>query len=208
MKQDLGILSFFAQKGMQSKYQSSFELPKTTTDTLIAKFGELVKGASQTVQFEAELGGNEMQALPMNDLKQQISILTEETEGLLENALEQNSGPEVVEAILFQAVTQLWNHIENFDVTNETNHVLALSEILVREGSNNRAPLETLEGARSFFPQNATQASLLGNDEPILTQVSNLLDRNQNLPKNTPKDLLNVVTMFGLSLWMNVIFYR
>lgn len=191
MKQDLGILSFFAQKGMQFKNQDSFELPKTPTGTLAAEFGELVQGASQTVQFGIGLDGNELRPSPMHSLKQQISILAEETEGLLANALEQNAGPEVVEAILSQAVIQLWSHIENFDIGNGTNHVLALSEILVREGLNNIAPQESSEGARLPFSKIATQALLLGNDETIFAQASSLLEKNQIFPINIQASIIN-----------------
>ena len=191
MKQDLGILSFFAQKGMPFKNQGNFELSKTLTGTLAAGFGELVQGASQTVQFGTGQDGNEILPAPLNNLKQQISILAEETEGLLANALEQNAAPEAVEDILSQAVTQLWNLIENFDVKNGTNHVLALSEILVRQGPNSIAQQESPETARQPFPQIATQALLLDNNETIFTQVSNLIERNQIFSKNIQTPIIS-----------------
>jgi len=191
LKQDLGILSFFAQKVMPFKNQGNFDLSKTLTGTLTAGFGELVQGASQTVQFGTGLGGNEIMPEPLNNLKQQISVLAKETEDLLANALEQNATPETVEDILSQAVTQLWNLIENFDVKNGTNHVLALSEILVQQGPNSIVPQESAETARQPLPQVATQALLLDNNETIFTQVSNLLGRSQIFSKNIQPPIIN-----------------
>lgn len=170
------------------------------------KFGEAVRDALLSVHE-----GKADQDTALVGLERQIVELSAKTENLLVDA-----DPEAVEAILSQAVAQLWESIGSFDAQNGTQLVSELSENLTEatlapadiQGTTDIAklfPATFIQPANSLFAQTVVseiptpagrvemqslvfaQTQPQADDAPLFAYVTNLLLQSQSPMQNGQK---------------------